>query len=54
LRNLAVSRIYLDNIVTLTAYWVNMGSLLLISLSYGVVDLHGTIIEIMAGATHAR
>jgi aminodeoxyfutalosine synthase len=56
LRNLAVSRVYLDNIEHLTAYWVSMGlPLAQISLSYGVDDLHGTIIEEkifhMAGAT---
>jgi aminodeoxyfutalosine synthase len=56
LRNLAVSRIYLDNIDHLTAYWVSMGlPLAQVSLSYGVDDLHGTIIEEkifhMAGAT---
>src|SRR5436309_5070255 len=56
LRNLAVSRVYLDNIDHLTAYWVSMGlPLAQLSLSYGVDDLHGTIIEEkifhMAGAT---
>jgi aminodeoxyfutalosine synthase len=56
LRNLAVSRIYLDNIHHLTAYWVSMGlPLAQIALSYGVDDLHGTIMEEkifhMAGAT---
>ena len=56
LRNLAVSRIYLDNIDHLTAYWVSMGlPLAQISLNYGVDDLHGTIMEEkifhMAGAT---
>ncbi len=46
LRNLAVSRIFLDNIDHLTAYWVSMGlPLAQISLSYGVDDLHGTIME---------
>lgn len=46
LRNLAVSRIYLDNFDHLTAYWVSMGlPLAQISLSYGVDDLHGTILE---------
>jgi aminodeoxyfutalosine synthase len=46
LRNLAVSRVYLDNIDHLTAYWVSMGlPLAQISLSYGVDDLHGTIME---------
>ena len=56
LRNLAVSRIYLDNFDHITAYWVSIGlPLAQISLSYGVDDLLGTIIEEkifhMAGAT---
>lgn len=56
LRNLAVSRIYLDNFDHLTAYWVSIGlPLAQVALSYGVDDLHGTIIEEkifhMAGAT---
>ena len=56
LRNLAVSRVYLDNINHLTAYWVSMGlPLAQVSLNYGVDDLHGTIMEEkifhMAGAT---
>src|SRR6266498_528732 len=56
LRHLAVSRIYLDNIGHLTAYWVSLGlPLAQVSLSYGVDDLHGTILEEkifhMAGAT---
>jgi aminodeoxyfutalosine synthase len=56
LRNLAVSRIYLDNIDHITAYWVSLGlPLAQVSLSYGVDDLHGTILEEkifhMAGAT---
>jgi aminodeoxyfutalosine synthase len=56
LRNLAVSRIYLDNIDHLTGYWVSLGlPLAQVSLSYGVDDLHGTILEEkifhMAGAT---
>ena len=56
LRNLAVSRIFLDNFDHITAYWVSIGlPLAQISLSYGVDDLHGTIIEEkifhMAGAT---
>jgi aminodeoxyfutalosine synthase len=46
LRNLAVSRIYLDNIDHITAYWVSLGlPLAQVSLSYGVDDLHGTIME---------
>ena len=46
LRNLAVSRIYLDNFDHLTAYWVSIGlPLAQVALSYGVDDLHGTIIE---------
>lgn len=56
LRNLAVNRIYLDNIDHLTAYWVSLGlPVAQVSLSYGVDDLHGTILEEkifhMAGAT---
>ncbi|MDD5200176.1 MAG: aminofutalosine synthase MqnE [Terrimicrobiaceae bacterium] len=56
LRNLAVSRIYLDNFPHVTAYWISLGlPLAQISLNYGVDDLHGTIIEEkifhMAGAT---
>ena len=56
LRNLAVSRIYLDNIDHLTAYWVSLGlPLASVALNYGVDDLHGTIMEEkifhMAGAT---
>ena len=56
LRNLAVSRIYLDNIDHLTAYWVSLGlPVAQVSLNYGVDDLHGTILEEkifhMAGAT---
>ena len=56
LRNLAVSRIYLDNFDHITAYWVSVGlPLAQVSLSYGVDDLHGTINEEkifhMAGAT---
>jgi aminodeoxyfutalosine synthase len=56
LRNLAVSRIYLDNIEHLTAYWVSMGlPLAQVALAYGVDDLHGTIMQEkifhMAGVT---
>src|SRR6266513_2462969 len=46
LRNLAVSRVYLDNFEHITAYWVSMGlPLAQVSLNYGVDDLHGTIME---------
>ena len=46
LRTIAVSRIYLDNIDHITAYWVGMGlKLAQVALSYGADDLHGTIIE---------
>ena len=46
LRNLATSRIFLDNIPHITAYWISLGlPLAQLSLSYGVDDLHGTIIE---------
>ena len=46
LRNLAVSRIYLDNFEHITAYWVSLGlPLAQVALGYGVDDLHGTIME---------
>jgi aminodeoxyfutalosine synthase len=46
LRNLAVSRIYLDNFDHLTAYWISLGlPLAQQALNYGVDDLHGTIME---------
>ena len=46
LKNLAVSRIYLDNFEHITAYWVAMGlPLAQVALGYGVDDLHGTIME---------
>lgn len=46
LRTIAVSRIYLDNIDHITAYWVGMGlKLAQVALSYGADDLHGTIVE---------
>lgn len=46
LRNLAVSRIYFDNIDHLTAYWVSLGlPLSQVALAYGVDDLHGTIMR---------
>ena len=56
LRTLAASRIYLDNFDHITGYWVAMSlPLAQISLSYGVDDLHGTLMEEkifhMAGAT---
>lgn len=55
LRNLAVSRIYLDNFDHITAYWISLGlPLAQQALNYGVDDLHGTIrgekIFHMAGA----
>ena len=59
LRNLAVSRIYLDNFDHITAYWVAMGlPLAQVALGYGVDDLHGTIMEEkifqMAGANTGK
>ena len=46
LRNLAVSRIYLDNFDHITAYWISLGlPLAQVALAYGVDDLHGTIVE---------
>jgi aminodeoxyfutalosine synthase len=56
LKNLAISRIYLDSFDHITAYWVSLGlPLASVALNYGVDDLHGTIMEEkifhMAGAT---
>jgi aminodeoxyfutalosine synthase len=46
LRNLAVSRIYLDNFRHITGYWIAMTlPLAQVSLNYGVDDLHGTLME---------
>src|SRR5438093_6269736 len=44
LRNLAVSRGYLDNIDHLTPYWVTLGlPLTQVAVSYGVGALHGAM-----------
>jgi len=56
LKTLAASRIYLDNFDHITGYWIAMSlPLAQVSLSYGVDDLHGTLMEEkifhMAGAT---
>jgi len=46
IRNLAVARIYLDNVDHITAYWISLGlPLASVALNYGVDDLHGTIME---------
>ncbi len=46
LRNLAVSRVVLDNIPHVTAYWIGLGlPLAQTALGYGADDLHGTIME---------
>jgi aminodeoxyfutalosine synthase len=46
LRNLAVSRIYLDNFPHIKGYWVMIGSeLTQVSLDWGVSDVDGTIVE---------
>ena len=46
LRNLAVSRIYLDNFDHITAYWISLGlPMAALALNYGVDDLHGTIMD---------
>ncbi|MEI7729918.1 MAG: aminofutalosine synthase MqnE [Verrucomicrobiota bacterium] len=46
LRTIAVSRIYLDNVDHITAYWVGLGmKLAQVALSFGADDLHGTIGE---------
>jgi aminodeoxyfutalosine synthase len=56
MKNLAVSRIYLDNFDHITAYWVSLGlPMASLAMNYGVDDLHGTIMDEkifhMAGAT---
>lgn len=46
LRNIAVSRLMLDNIPHVTAYWVSLGAeLARVSLDYGADDLQGTLVE---------
>ena len=46
LRNLAVSRIYLDNFPHIKGYWVMIGSeLTQVSLDWGVSDVDGTIVD---------
>ena len=46
LKTLAIARIYLDNLDHIKAYWVLMGmKLAQVSLSFGVDDLDGTVIE---------
>lgn len=59
LRAIAVSRIMLDNIPHITAYWIGLGlPMAQIALSFGADDLHGTIMEEhifhMAGAESPR
>jgi len=46
LKNLAISRLMLDNFDHITGYWISLGlPLASIALNYGVDDLHGTIQE---------
>lgn len=46
LRTLAVARIYLDNFANVKAYWVMLGEKIAqVSLSFGVNDLDGTVVE---------
>ncbi|MFH1355583.1 MAG: aminofutalosine synthase MqnE, partial [bacterium] len=46
LKTIAVSRLYLDNIPHIKAYWVMMGlSLAQIALHFGADDVHGTVIQ---------
>ena len=46
LKTLAIARIYLDNFDHIKAYWILMGmKLAQVSLSYGVDDIDGTVIE---------
>jgi len=46
IKNLAISRLILDNFDHITGYWISLGlPLSSIALNYGVDDLHGTIQE---------
>jgi aminodeoxyfutalosine synthase len=46
IKNIAVSRIFLDNFDHVTAYWISMTPpIAQLALSYGADDLHGTIFE---------
>ena len=46
LKNLAISRLMLDNFDHITGYWISLGlQLASIALNYGIDDLHGTIQE---------
>ncbi|NQU11476.1 aminofutalosine synthase MqnE [bacterium] len=46
LKTLAIARLYLDNVPHIKAYWILMGlKLAQVSLSFGVDDLDGTVIE---------
>ena len=46
LRNLAIGRLYFDNFDHIKCYWINHGlKLAQVSLSYGVDDLDGTVVE---------
>lgn len=46
LKTLAIVRIYLDNVDHIKAYWILMGmKLAQVSLSFGVDDLDGTVVE---------
>jgi aminodeoxyfutalosine synthase len=46
LKTLAIGRVYLDNFPHIKAYWIMLGvRLAQLSLSYGVDDIDGTVIE---------
>lgn len=46
LKTIAISRLLLDSIPNITAYWIGLGTKLAqVALNYGANDLHGTIIE---------
>ncbi len=46
LKTIAISRLMLDNIPHIKAYWIDIGvQLTQLALSYGADDIHGTIIE---------
>lgn len=46
LKTIAISRLMLDNVPHIKAYWIDIGvQLTQIALSYGADDIHGTIVE---------
>ncbi|HHO81414.1 MAG TPA: aminofutalosine synthase MqnE [Bacillaceae bacterium] len=46
LRMIAVSRLFVDNVPHIKAYWINIGfQLAQLALTFGASDLHGTLVE---------